>query len=784
MLRKLGARAALMYLTVACGATGLFFTPSWPAPVVTLAGLWLVLGAPAVFWFGSARRLVSRDDSALLLAAGLAVLTDFLVMLGVNFLPQAVGDRHPLTQVPIAAGFLFADLLLGALAPQHTRRAPDPRDPQRSQDPQTDEPAAGRRRIPAGMPLVGGLGLVCVLLSIAGATRLNNGFGPGVSIAAYVAVALLFVLMLVKRDAYGDSTLETGVLAAAVATLLLTSLRGWLITGHDIQTEYEYFRLNYGGQRWEISLYPGAYNACLSITLFPLALVHLTTISGVGVFKVVLPLLFSLSPVALFRAVRNVTPPLIALMSAVFFIAFPAYLTDMPYLGRQEIAFVLLGAALVVVTDPGRNLRARRVVFTVLLGGIVLAHYSTSYVLVLVLSAATACELIWRLAGRFARKPGRRASPKTTFIRVWMAPVTVGLALLWAGPVTHTAGQLSTTLHAAVQELEGKGNQTASSATSSSLIGGQQISDAQRLADFRRQTVQATAQARADDVFLPLSTVDAYQTPVVPLADMPLTGVGRRLQNAGIPVATANGAVRSALADGLQLLIVLGLLVVPLSRRRSFRATRDQFVLAYGALIMLVLLTVVPEFSVDYGLLRAFEQGIFFFGPFMAAGLVWLAGWTRRAAIPVVCACAAGLLLDLSGVLPQLTGGYPAQLALNNSGQYYELYYPTQAEYAAADWLQQVTSQTGTSYQTRTPVEAELFTYNEFQTLYDGPVISSIFPTVIAPDDYVFLGPEAVNDDQSTISYRGSLVAFRYPTQLLDTQKNLVYSANGVEIYR
>lgn len=773
MLRKLGTRAALMYLTVLCGTVGLFFTSSWPAPIVTPAGLWLVLGAPTVFWYPTARRLVSHTDSALLLAVGFTLLTDFAVMLGVNFLPQLAGNEHPLTQVPIATGFLFADLAVGAFAPQ--------RPPARTQD---EGDGSERRRIPAGMPVVGGLGALCILLAVAGATRLNNGFGPGVSIAAYVAVAALFVLMLAKRDAYADSALETGVLCAAVAALLLTSLRGWLITGHDIQTEYEYFRLNLGGERWEISLYPSAYNACLSITLFPLALVHLTAISGVGVFKLVLPLLFALSPMALYRAARNVTPPLIALLSTVFFIAFPAYLTDMPYLGRQEVAFVLLGAALVVVTDPSRNLRARRVVFTVLLGGVVLAHYSTSYVLILVLGAATGSEVAWRTAARLTGKPRRRASKQTAFLRAWMTPVTIALALVWAGPVTHTAGQLSTTLHAAMQELEGKGNQTGSSATSSSLLGGQQISDEQRLTDFRQQTVDATAQARANDVFLPLSAVDAYQTPVKPLADLPLTGAGRALQHAGIPVSAANGAVRSALADGLQVLILLGLLVVPFSRRGAFRATRDQLVLAYGALIMLVLLTVVPEFSVDYGLLRAFEQGIFFFGPFMAAGLVWLLSWTRKAAVPLACACAAGLLLDLSGVVPQFTGGYPAQLALNNSGQYYDLYYPTQSEYAAANWLQQVTAQSGSSYKTRTPVEAELFTYNEFQTLYNGPLVADIFPTVISPSDYVFLGHEAVDDDQSTISYRGSLVAYRYPTELLDTQKNLVYSGDGVEIYR
>lgn len=770
MRATLGGRAVLLYATVTAGTVGLFFDSGWPTPLVTLAGLWLVFGAPAVFWLGLCRRLVTGLDSALLLTVGFALLTDFIVMLGVNYIPQAWGDEHPLTQIPIATGFLFANLLIGAFSPEGGPLIP--RD------------SGSRRALPEGLGVIGGVGALCVVLAVAGATRLNNGFGPGVAITAYVLIAALFILMIVQRDKYPTSTLELGLFCAAAATLLLTSMRGWLITGHDIQTEYEYFRLNYGGERWEISLYPGAYNACLSITLLPLAIAHLTAISGVGVFKIVLPLLFALSPVALFRAARNGTPTLIALLAAAFFVAFPAFLTDMPYLGRQEVAFVLLGSALVVATDRRHNFMARRIVFAVLLSGIVLAHYSTSYILILVLGSATGCELAWRIGAKLSGRPRRRAIREENFVRAWMMPVAVGLALLWAGPVTHTSGQLSTTVHAALQELEGKGNNIGSSATSSSLLGGQQISDAQRLADYRAQTVTATAQARARDVFLPLSTVDKYQTPVLSLANMPLTGTGQALQSAGLPVSSLNAILRTLIADGLQVLIVFGLLATVLSRRRPFKASRDQLVLAFGALIMLVLLTVVPEFSVDYGLLRAFQQGIFFFGPFMAAGLVWLMNWTRKAALPLTCGAIAFIFLDLAGVIPQATGGYPAQLALNNSGQYYELYYPTAPEQTAAIWLEQEVMSSGNTQKTQTPSEAELFTFNEIQTIYTGPVIADVFPTVISKSDYVFLGPEAVNDDQGTISYRGALVAYKYPTAMLDAVKNEVYASNGVEIYR
>jgi uncharacterized membrane protein len=768
--KRLGGRAIGLYATVAAGIVGLFQDGSWPGVLVTVCGLWLVFGAPLVFCLGLCRRLVTGLDSALLLSVGLALTADFVMLLGINYLPQLFGDQRPLTQVPIATGFLAGDLLLGALAPQ-CEPLPELREL--------------RGRLPAGMAPTALLGALGLVLSVAGATRLNNGFGPGVSMAAYALVAALLVLLIAKREKYGVATLEVGILAAAAALLLLTSLRGWLITGHDIQTEYEYFRLNLGGERWEVSLYPSAYDACLSITLLPIALVHLTSISAVGVFKIVIPVMFALCPVALFRATLNAAPRLVALLAAIFFISFPTYLTDMPYLGRQEVAFVLLGSALVVATDQGVRLRARRVVFTVLLAGIVLAHYSTSYVLIIVLLAATAADLLWRLGVRLRRR-GRRALATPAFLSLWIAPLAVVFALAWAGPVTHTGAQLSTTINAALAEIRGTGDEVGSGAASSSLLGGRQISDTQRLADYNAATVTATAQARAEGVFLPLSTVDEYQTPVIPLANMTLTGIGKRLAGLRVPVASANAAIRSAIADGLQVLIVIGLLVTALAgRRRAFRPGRDQILLALGALFMLVLLTAVPEFSVAYGLLRAFEQGILFFGPFMAAGLIWLLSWLRKAMIPGVCAVAGFMLVDLSGVLPQLTGGYPAQLALNNAGQYYDLYYPTEPEYQAAVWLEQQVAPDGpTSWNGEATAEAETFTYSEIQSIYTGPVVADISPTVVSPTDFVFLGPETVNDDQASVIYRGAIVAYKYPMGLLTTTKDEVYSGDGVEIFR
>ncbi|MFD0570312.1 hypothetical protein ACFQ0T_15165 [Kitasatospora gansuensis] len=455
--------------------------------------------------------------------------------------------------------------------------------------------------------------------------------------------------------------------------------------------------------------------------MLPVSLVRLTALPDVYVFKLVLPLLFALTPVLVYRSVRNVAPQFVALLSAVYFMVFPTFFTDMTFLGRQEVAFLLIGCAMVVLTDTGRPLLARRLLFLGLLAGVVLSHYSTIYLMVAILGLAVAVDLGWRLLarrknGKVRRRPRQDHAP--SFVSWWMVVVAAALALVWAGPVTHTNGQLGSTLAGVVQGMVNPGTAKAgSSDTGYSLFGGARTSPEQRIKDYRAASIEQNAAKRAAGELLPLTTVDPYQVPLAPAEDMPLTAVGRGLEATGLSVSGLNGLLRQAAAQLLQVLLLVGVVVAFRARRRIFQPVRDQLTLTVGAVTMIALLTVVPQLSVDYGVLRAFQQGLFIFAPFVAAGTLWLARWAGRRAVPVVCVLVAGLFLDLTGVVPQTLGGYPAQLQLNNAGRSYDIYYPSTEERLAAYWLEQSTA----SQKPQPLVQAEGYTYRRLQTLIEGP---------------------------------------------------------------
>ena len=328
-----GGRTVLAGTALSCLALVL---PGQPPALTAIAGLWLLLVAPAVLWFGFATRVVCTLDGAALLAVGLTVFSDILVGLLVNTILPVFGQpRPPRCKTLLAVAFTLATLLIAVLAPApapaHTSESPFGSRARRT--------GGGPRR--SGLIPVAALGALAILLSVAGAIRLNNHLGGGVSLAALVVIAALMLVLMVRHRVTSAAVLELGIFLASAAVLLLVSLRGWYITGHDIQIEYKVFTVALAAGHWTADSATNAYNACLSITILPVSVVRLTGISGLYVFKVVLPLLFALTPVLVYRSVRNVGPELIALLSAVYFVLFPTFYTDMTvHLGRQEVAFV------------------------------------------------------------------------------------------------------------------------------------------------------------------------------------------------------------------------------------------------------------------------------------------------------------------------------------------------------------------------------------------------------------------------------------------------------------
>ena len=101
----------------------------------------------------------------------------------------------------------------------------------------------------------------------------------------------------------------------SLALLLMTSLRGWYVTGHDIQVEYRVFQLTAAHARWDISDFHNAYNACLSITILPTELAQIVRVDSPYIYKVFFQLIFAACPVLVYAIARRYWPGPTAVLS-------------------------------------------------------------------------------------------------------------------------------------------------------------------------------------------------------------------------------------------------------------------------------------------------------------------------------------------------------------------------------------------------------------------------------------------------------------------------------------
>src|ERR1019366_10126982 len=113
-------------------------------------------------------------------------------------------------------------------------------------------------------------------------------------------------------------------------------------------------------------------------------------------YKVCFQLLFAFSGVITYAVASRLMSRNLALVTATLFISFTTFYTDMPFINRQEIAFLFSGCCFLLFLIKELPLHRRRTWMTVLVLATVVTHYSTSYLLLGALGIAKMLEFLGR----------------------------------------------------------------------------------------------------------------------------------------------------------------------------------------------------------------------------------------------------------------------------------------------------------------------------------------------------------------------------------------------------
>ncbi len=730
------------------------------------AGFWFLILLPSYLLITTSawRRCSIEERLGYSICATLLIL--MLVGLTDNEILPLIGLQRPLDADPV---LIIADLINLSLFAFRSRY------PERSQW-RGSFAAIGKEELRL---LV--MASLCVALVVFGANRLNNGAGGQPTLLALGMVALVILFALRWMGSVRESVISIVIYLISLSLLLSTSLRGWYITGHDIQDEYRVFQLTEGHGHWSMAYYHNAYNACLSITILPTELGQLINVDSPYVYKVFFQMIFAIGPVLAYGISRRYFGRRMSMLSVAYFVGFPTFFTDMPFLNRQEIGLLFVAAGVLAATNPVWSLRRRQLALVIAGVGVEISHYSSMYVFVGVLVIAWLCRYCAGLLTRpfpswldIRSRRIRWAPGAGISITAGLLVVFAGVIILWGGLATGTSGQ-------ALNDGESFG----AGGFSLNFFESNVVAPSVALSEYRQETLKAMVESPAG-TFLPVSAVAKAATPIVSQQLRPLTTVGKALSSAGIPVVSLNSLARDLVAYCEEMFLAVGLLRLLLVSRRGRRPIGQQlYWLSIGSVVMIGLITVLPSLSAEYGPLRAFQEGLIFFAPIVVLGSeTLLRPLFRRRASAVAVLVWLGLFVNTSGLVPQILGGNLAELNLNNSGTYYNLYYMNPEDEAAVTWLGEQPNVL--AYSVQSPFSQSKFLFAYPPGLTGKETISDAYPTIVSQSGWVMMGYPTIGTGlaYSFIPTNGDLLEYKYPLWLLNDYKNLVYTNGKTVIYK
>jgi uncharacterized membrane protein len=762
-----GAWAALGLINVLAVAGA---ASTWPVGLVCVGGLDILLGYSTLAVL-KIRLTVEYADAFMSVILGLGVI--MLTGLAVNTLLPLFGDVHPLRQAPILVGFdvVFVGLVF-----------------------------AGRRNWIAAMPHIRrprslsryGQVLLLVALPLAatsGAIALDNGREAGMTVGMLVAcVAVLIWVYLARTDPISPMHLAA-LYAVALSLLFMTSMRGRYVTGHDIQHEFYVFQQAVHAQRWNVGNSHDAYAACLSITILPAALRQAFKLPDILVFKLYFQLFFALCPVGVFLVGKKLGGTRVGILAFTLFVAFPTYFSDMPFLNRQEVAFLFLTAFVLVIVDASYSTsRPRQHLLLVFLGvNIVLSHYSTTYFALGQLGVALVVLTSVRIVARLSSNRHWRLLPlygsRMVGVRLLTWPLLLLLLVvagLWNVGATHSSGSITAVAQNTFDQVTGRAKSAGAADTSDSLLNGSSASQAEVL---RQYVKEATADRSSDGDYYPSSVIDKYPPLPARVQVAPDTDVGTALDELKVSSYSINSFLRANSARLLQVLVGTGVILMVFRKKGARLRTDGVFKsIAIGSLCCVAVLVAVPSLTLDYGLLRAFLQAFIVLSAVGAACLTTFCGlFGSRRSEGLAMLVAVVFLLSSTGLVATATGGYLPQLHLANAGYNYDDYYVHDSEVLTAEW-----------FNTNVPPDSLVVSGDRVDPRTSAnrsitvPIVAGqgILPVQLDRRAYVFLGYTNVVLGQAYAVFQNQGIQYTYPTGFLDSTKNLVFSTGQTEVFK
>jgi uncharacterized membrane protein len=617
---------------------------------------------------------------------------------------------------------------------------------------------------------------IFALLSASAATLLNNTGNNILAVTTLSGIAVILLITTIFYKRINKHFFPWSIYFFSLSLLLIISLRSWYIAGWDIQNEFAVFQLTKSLGTWNPANTIDAYNACLSITLLPTIFSKLTAFPDDYIYKILYQILFAITPVIIYQTFKRYAKQIVAYIAVIYIISQPLFIQPMTALMRQEIAFIFFALMFYVLYDLQLTARIRTILFLIFGFGMVVSHYSTTYVALLLLLTTYSFTNIFRLTGKISfisrLYQKIKITDSNTHYRYYLSPLPLiflfCFTLFWYGFVNNQLGQVQKIASDGIARMSELFRLEVKSGESRKAITFFE-SDYTTIEEIQTYSQKQLLKVGGDAYRLYPSESYADSN-VYPMVSTSVTPVISSAANRYFFIAF------EILKQIFKIFVILGPIYLFIRYFRKNTFPREYILFCVFAVFVTAVMIFHPSLGFQYNLSRFYLQLLFYLSLPAILFFLFLLSPVKKYSTHIAGVFIIFLFIYLLGLPHQLLGG-GASMYLNNFGSDYDKFYVHKEELVSANWLKENVDTKATLFADR---EANLRIYR----IVSRNINFNVLPALMYKDAYVYGSFANVVNNHASIHGDGSPLLFTFPQTFLENNKNLIYSNGGSEIFK
>ena len=649
----------------------------------------------------------------IVLSIGISITFSILFGLAVNNLLLVLGYARPLSTIPLLISFSTATIILAVIAYIRNKGVTLSL---ANLNLTTREKAL--LIVPSLFPLLSIVGMHIMNLTD------NNAF---LMLLLFLIPACVIFISFFNRKL--PEKIYPGIIwLISISLLLMLALRSNHIMGSDVQDLYAAFQLTFHEGHWGLFT-NSLQDANLSISLLPTIYQSFMSIDAEYLFKILYPLLFSISPLVVYIISKKYIGSFYSLLASFLFMAQATFLWTTGT-STTSTAILFFALAIMVLLHQDINEFAKKLLFIIFALSCIVSHYSTAYIFFFILLLTwIGMQIVPRITPRESKTATPPENPKfrlrrgitTTIVALFLVVLFFWYSQITAVPFNIGVGFIHHTF-VDLHELF--------------------------LLEARALTVTAAAGEGISTFPQQIRVVFSWLV-VAFIAIGVLWTMARYKRTVAIP---KSGYIKpNFLASKFEM---------------------EYLVLSLACSATLVFSVVMPFISTTYSMERIFFQMLTVLSMFFVIGGIVVAKLLRARPHWIVLLVLIPFFMCTTGTMYQIFG-VPASMALNSAGREYELWYVHDTDIYSARWIGEYGKGGGKIFWFIGQGGRILVSQGKVEPIRTIGRSVTVLPEGSKIDGYVYLRYTDITIGRTVSKYLDML-----------NEKSKIYSNGGSEIYK